>query len=380
MRRLYLENCTISDLEQFEYGGCYTSPFRLALQSSCGQCMTVTALSRYTGTEAPTIRFRLVREGNRDKPIYASNLYPIGRLNEPTRQQWRVPPMFHASLHTEIEVVIPEGTKLYLTHFHNTYGDPDRDNGVGIRFNAHLGLKGCAPANTRPAVELAAKCGFSTCIINPKEIADGELVCIHDPYIDSTARDAHGNPADDHRLIYEMTWPEINRWDYGLQKDELFRGVGILKLEEFFEICSKTGVKPMFSAHEDALRISGWLRIKQMLEQYGLTKQLHVKSPCMDVLETAFDLFEDGIDSYTLDHYAPEQMKRSALSDAKCRKVIEVRSVNLHSRDEVQRVLDQGFAFSVAAGPNTLEPYSRLIDWGVTEFTVNYHCSVGLNW
>ena len=140
----------------------------------------------------------------------------------------------------------------------------------------------------------------------------------------------------------------------------------------------------MFSAHEDAVRISGWHRIKIMLQKYNLTKYLHVKAPCMDVLETAFDIFGDSIDGYTLDALAPEQMKNSPLYGANCRLVIETLYYNYKSRDDVQRILDEGFsaaafAFNMAED-KTMEIYRRLIDWGVTEFTEDNHCSLGLNW
>ena len=381
---MYPEYFTLQDLAPFEKDGCVTASFRLPVQSGCGQCMVVTALSHYEGETAPRIRFSLIEEGAEDKPFHQSFWYTLGRRNDPTRQQWRVPPMFHPALHAEIEVQIPEGTKVSFTDFRNAYADPDRWKDIGVRFNAHLGFKAGGPLNTRAAVECAAQCGFSTCIINPKEIADGELICMHDPRIVKYARYPDGRPADDERSIYAMTYPEIARWDYGLRKSEICRGLGILKLEDYFEICSKTGMKPMFSAHEDAVRISGWRRIEKMLQKYNLTPYLHVKAPCMDVLEMAYDIFGDSIDGYTLDALAPEQMKRSPLYGANCRLVIETLYYKYKSRDDVQRVLDYGFsaaafAFNLAED-KTMEIYRQLIDWGVTEFTEDNHCSLGLNW
>ena len=380
---MYPEKFSLTDVERYATEGVFSESFRFPLKSDCGQCMVVTANSRYEGEAAPQIRFFLIDEKDTEKPIYESFWYTIGRNDCPTRQQWRVPPMFHPALHAEIEVQIPEGTKLYLTDFHNHYADPGRWNDVGVRFNAHLGYK-IAPLNTRLAVELAAQCGFSTCIINPKEIADGEIICMHDPRLVKYARDAQGNKVDDNRLIFEMTYPEIARWDYGLRRSEIFRGQGILKLEDYFKICTKTGMKPMFSAHEDALRITGWLRIKEMLQKYGLTRYLHVKAPCMDVLELAFEAFGDSIDGYTLDQYAPELMKNSSLNGANCRLVIESWFENYKSRDDVQHILDSGFT-AAAFGFNmsntkSMDVYRKLMDWGVSEFTEDYHCSLGLNW
>ena len=380
---MYPEYFTLQDLERFGKNGCVTESFRISVRSDCGQCMVVTARSYYEGETAPQIRLSLWEEGQTEKPRHSTFYYTLGRKNDPTRQQWRMAPTFHPALHAEIEVKIPEGTKLYFSEFHNAYADPPRWNDVGIRFNAHLGYK-VAPLNARPAVELAAQCGFSTCIINPKEIADGELICMHDPRVVKYARDENGDRVDDTRSIYAMTYPEIARWDYGLRASEIYRGTGILKLEDYFEICAKTGMKPMFSAHEDAVRISGWHRIEKMLQKFGLTQYLHVKAPCVDTLELAFSVFGDRIDGYTLDYNGPEDLAASELAGANCRLMIESWFEKYTCREDVQRILDYGFtaaAFGFSpTNTESMDTYRRLIDWGVTEFTEDFHCSLGLNW
>ncbi|MBR2977405.1 MAG: hypothetical protein IKC50_03920 [Oscillospiraceae bacterium] len=378
---MFQEKFTMSGIDRFGKDGCFTDSFRFSVQSACSDCMVVTASSRYEGENAPQIRFFLIRDGA-VKPIYESHLYTIGKQNEWTRQQWRVPPMFHPALHAEIEIIIPEGTKLMLREFHNSYGNPDRWKDYGVRFNAHLGFTGTAPANSPIAVELAAQSGFSTCIINPKEIADGELVCMHDSLggVAKYARQADGSLVDDERSIYEMTYPEMDRWDYGLRKDEVFRGTRLLKLEDFFAICSKTGMKPMFSAHQGAVRISGWLRIQKMLQKYNLTPYLHVKAPCMEVLELAYSIFGDSIDGYTLNSFAPEKLAASPLAEGKCRLVIEPMIQKLNE-DLVHQALDYGFQVSAFNLKRTsMEEYKKAIDWGITEFTEDHHCSMGLNW
>ena len=346
---------TLQDVESFGKDGCFTSPFRFAVRNACSDCMVVTARSYYEGPQTPYIRFYLIREGA-EAPIYESHFYSIGRLGEPTRQQWRVPPAFHPALHTEIELLIPEGTKLTVSEFCSHYGNPDRWNDIGIRYNAHLGFRGVAPANTLPAVQLAAQCGFSTCIINPKEIGDGSLVCQHDARMPKYARYPDGRPADDLRSIYEMTIDEMDRWDFGLRKDEIFRGTRLLHLEEFFAVCSRTGMKPMFSAHEHAVRLTGWKKIEGLLQKYNLRRYLHVKAPTMEELELAFSVFGDSIEGYTLDHFDPAQMRNSSLYGAKCRLVIETHMDRM-TEDMVKSALDSGF--SVSCFPRGPSPAAR---------------------
>ena len=378
---MYPENFTMADAERFAKNGCVTETFRLAVKSDCGKCMVVTALSRYEGEAAPTIRFYLIREGEEEKTLYASHSYVIGHKEERTRQQWRVPPMFHPALRAEIEVTVPEGTKLFLTDFQNAYSDPQRANEVGLRFNAHLGFSSLAPANTRPAVELAAQCGFLACIVNPKEIADGEIICQHDPYLPKYARYADGRVADDERKIYEMTFPEMDRWDYGLRMDEIFRGTRLLRLEDFFALCAETGMKPMFSVHRYALQLTGWRKIETMIRKFGLTKALNVKASRVDTLETAYSVLGDSIEGYTL--YRPwlEELRDSALKDAKNRVVLESYWKTETTEELVKKSLDCGFGAAVYGLPNgEMEAYRKYVDWGVTEFTEDYHCSMGLNW
>ena len=159
-------------------GNRVTEGFTLCVKRAYSECMIVTSLARYEGETAPTVQFflRSKLDYSPEKPLYGSHVYKIGNKGEWTRQQWRIPPMLHSTVHCEILVTVPEGTTLFLEDFHNHYSASTRAFVTGLRHNAHLGFSGMAPANTIPAFELAAQCGFTTCICNPKEIGDGSLV------------------------------------------------------------------------------------------------------------------------------------------------------------------------------------------------------------
>ncbi|MBQ3076101.1 MAG: hypothetical protein IJC26_08525 [Clostridia bacterium] len=362
--------------------GSVSKSFVLQLKREYSECMLVTSLARFEGELAPTIQFFLRSEKDRspEKPLYGSHIYKIGKKDEWTRQQWRVPPMIHPSVHCEICVTVPEGTVLHFADFHNHYSADTRAFVTGLRHNAHLGFSGMAPSNTLPAFELAAQCGFTTCICNPKEIGDGSLVCIHDSLIQKHARDENGQIPEEPRRIYQMTLPELRRWDYGLKKHPLYRGTKIPELEEYFAVCAKTGMKPMFSAHPGCLKDTGWQKVRKLLQQYGLTEQLHVKSSRISMLEKAYEYFGDQIDGYTLNNEAPEELAASKLKHANCRLVVEWQA-RYYTEEAVKHILEMGFSVAAYYLPRgEMSIYEKLISWGVTEFTEDHHISMGLNW
>ncbi|MBE6712408.1 MAG: hypothetical protein E7580_02675 [Ruminococcaceae bacterium] len=377
---MYPEIFTLKDLPV--KNGKITESFTLYLKREYSECMVVTSLARYEGEVPPTVQFFLRSEldASPEKPFYGSHIYKIGKRDEWTRQQWKIPPMIHPSLHCEICVTVPRGSALIVSDFHNCYNAADRPFVTGLRFNAHLGFSGMAPSNTLPAFELAAQCGFPTCICNPKEIGDGSLVCIHDSLIQRHARDENGLPPEEPRRIYQMTLPELRRWDYGIRKHPLYKGTKIPELEEYFAVCAKTGMKPMFSAHPGCLKSSGWLKVKELLRQYGLTRQLHVKSARIAVLEKAFEYFGDEIDGYTLNNEPPEELAASKLAGANCRLVVEWQA-GYYTEEAVHHILESGFSVAAYNLPRgEMSVYEKLISWGVTEFTEDHHISIGLNW
>ena len=363
-------------------GNRVTEGFTLCVKRAYSECMIVTSLARYEGETAPTVQFflRSKLDYSPEKPLYGSHVYKIGNKGEWTRQQWRIPPMLHSTVHCEILVTVPEGTTLFLEDFHNHYSASTRAFVTGLRHNAHLGFSGMAPANTIPAIELAAQCGFTTCICNPKEIGDGSLVCIHDSLIQKHARDENGQIPEEPRRIYQMTLPELRRWDYGVKKHPFYKGTKIPELEEYFAICAKTGMKPMFSAHPGCLKDSGWQKVKELVRQYGLTEQLHVKSARIAVLEKAFEYFGDKIDGYTLNNEAPEELAASKLAGANCRLVVEWQA-RYYTEEAVKHILEMGYSVAAYNLPRCdMSVYQELISWGVTEFTEDHHISMGLNW
>ena len=124
---------------------------------------------------------------------------------------------------------------------------------------------------------------------------------------DTVVTGAHGI-----RVVCDMTYDELLAWDFGVHKSRLFRGTPIPRLSDFFLLCAKTGMRPMFSTH---LRMSedAWRAIRSMLERYRLLHLFHIESFQLEILEDAYAVFGDEIEGYTWDEGNARQFQNSAL-------------------------------------------------------------------
>ena len=346
-------------------------------------CVIVSALASYKGERAPKIQYELTACGD-ESPIYTSHTYRIGKESDYTRQSWRVPPLFLPQLKLTVRVEIPSGTTLLVRDFGTAHDIPSVSLNGGLRHNAHLGFWGLAPDNTMPAFELAAACGFPACIVVPKVTADGKLVCIHDDTINRTARDKNGNPPSEPIYVWDKTYEELCRWEYGSYKSDIYNGTKLPLLSDFFDLCAKTGMRPMFSTHP-GLNVEQWQEVKEMLKRRGLLKLFHIKSFEIEILKTAYSVFGTEIEGYTFDIGEWEDgrvdtLLNSGIDASACRVGIEVRFDD-YTEEIASSIRTAGFfasAWDVKC--RDFSEYERLYSWGVTEFTEDYHCSMGLNY
>ena len=347
-------------------------------------CTLLTALCAYDGRVAPKIRFDITVDGQ-DAPLYQSHDYRVGRPGDYTRQTWRVPPLFLPNMTLTICVNIPEGTVLSVKSFGTSHDAGAKDWNGGPRYNAHLGFWGLAPDNTMPAFELAVACGFPACIVVPKVTKDGVFVCLHDDkMINRTARDADGNPPKEPVAIKDLTYEELRHFEFGSYKNTIYRGTAIPLLSDFFDLCAKTGMRPMFSTHP-ALTVKQWMQVKEMLKRRGILANFHIKSFRLEALKTAYSVFGSEIDGYTYDidnwdSSLVDDLLASGIYAHACRVGMEVKFAD-YTEEIATAIRSAGF-FAAAWGikRRDFDEYERLMSFGVTEFTEDYHCSMGLNY
>ena len=346
-------------------------------------CIIFSALSSFMGDGEPRIEFSLSVKGE-EKPFYRSHSYRIGKDNEYTRQSWRTPPVFLPELSLSVKISLPENTALLIRDFGASFDAPSIEWHGGPRHNAHLGFWGLAPDNTMPAFELAAACGFPSCIVVPKITKDGKIVCIHDDTINRTARDKDGNAPSEPIYVWDKTYAELSEWEYGSYLNEIYRGVKLPRLSEFFDLCAKSGMSPMFSTHP-GLTVEQWQEVKVMLTERGLLKKFHIKSFGADILKTAYSVFGNKIDGYTYDVSSwsdsiVANFVNTGIDPKACRAGIEF-TFSRYTEEIAKEILSAGyFASAWDVKRRKFSEYERLIGWGVTEFTEDYHASMGLNY
>lgn len=346
-------------------------------------CLILNSLASYTGEDAPKIQFNLTADGQ-DTPFYSSHYYRMGKNAEFTRQSWRVPPLFLQKTTLTVNIRIPVGTVLFVKNFTTTSDIGSKNSSCYLRHNAHLGFWGLAPDNTMPAFELAAECHFQSCIAVPKVTLDGVIVCIHDDTINNTARDLNGNPPSEPIYVWDKTYEELSKWEYGSHKNEIYKGTKLPRLSEFFDLCAKTGMQPMFSTHP-GLSIDQWNQVKDMLDRRGLLNSFHIKSFDIDILQTAYSVFGTDIDGYTYDldlweDTVIDTLKNTGIDINSCRVGIEV-CCDQYTENIAKKIIEAGFFASAwNMQRRDFEEYEQLISWGVNEFTEDYHCSMGLNY
>ncbi len=358
------------------------------LKNSCTVCRVfeekhdsflLSLVSSYSGSSAPHINFSITVNGQ-NEPLYSSHYYKIGAHGEFLKHTFRIPFMFLDKMKLTVSFHIPDGTVLRIRDIGIDHGDDVTDYFPNIRHNAHLGLWGMAPDNTVPAFELAGYSGFKSCIAVPKVTKDGVLVCIHDDTVNRTVRDTFGNEFNEKICVCDKTYGELLMWECGSYKNPIYNGTEIPAVSQFFDVCERFGMAPMFSTHP-SLDEDRWKQVRCEVEKRGLLKSFHIKGFSIETLESAYSVFSDEIDGYTLDSrsFSDELISefcRSDIAKSKLRMGFEI-PFGKYTEDIAKKILGCGFfAAAYSVKQRFSEEYDELISYGVTEFTEDLHCPV----
>jgi len=337
----------------------------------------------------PVVQIRLIdRDG---RTLYYSPVYEIGSRREFCRKEWRVPPIIDRYDTVRLSFIIPEGVRLMLRDIRVKSNTRYRERDIGIRYHAHCGIPGYAAGDTLFSWQMAAELGFTSCITIPKFTKDGIPVCFHD---DTTVigmlRGADGSrlPAGSSydRPIWEYTLDELHELDMGLRKNSIYAGSKVATMEDFFRVCSMTGMQPIFSVHPNLTR-EQWITVRELLEKYRLLEHFWVKSGTPATQNICAEVFDDRIAGYiliqgaALDWDPLERMTECGLDKNRHNIVIEF--FNFAATEEkIRRAREEGFPVSVACmkGGTSGVLMKQMIDLGVSEFTLDHHCSMGLDW
>ncbi len=346
--------------------------------------LSSTAFYESESGKIPAVQIRIVDE--RGDTLYYSPVYEIGSSREFYRREWRVMPVFNRYDTVRLSFIIPEGVRLYLRSIKvkPNYGFRERD--IGIRYHGH---GGCTNAF---GMQLTAEAGFTSCITIPKFTKDGIGVCMHDDKtvitelsFDDGRIPKEGSVFD--KPISEFTYEELMQFSVSWRKrSDIFAGIRIPTMDEYFRICSMTGMQPIFSVHPQLTR-DQWLYVKELLIKYRLLEHFWVKCGRLEVQKLCNEVFGNEIagriliQGINLDWDPAELAREMELDREKTNVVVEFFGFAATEK-KIKTARDEGFLVSIAAmrggvsGPHM----KKLIDMGVSEFTLDHHCSMGLDW
>lgn len=378
---------SLDTLAQFSNDGVFTDSFDVTVTDFdlFNEAFILSSFARYESDngEIAAAQVRIIDKSG--ATVYYSPVYEIGHSREFYRREWRIPPIFDRYNTVRISFIIPEGVRLYIRdiRFKHNYGY--RQNDIGIRYHGH---DGCTSAF---GFQLTAEVGFTSCITIPKFTKDGVAICLHDDrtvikelrHDDGTMPEAGGKYD---RPASELTYAELcelNAWN---RRSDVFIGTRPPTMEEFFKICSSTGMQPIFSVHP-ALTREQWQYVRKLLIKYRLLEHFWVKNGDVDVHKLCLEVFGNEIAGHILlygahDNIPPAELIRKIGYDLTRDNVVIEYFDHIATEEKIKDALDAGCKVSIAAmlGGISGIRMQDYIDLGVTEFTLDHHCSMGLSW
>ena len=146
------------------------------------------------------------------------------------------------------------------------------------RICAHRGFNTVCPENSMPAFGAAIALGANEIEFDLWATKDGELVSIHDCDLDRVSNGT-GN-------IWDYTYEELMKVDFGMKYSKEFEGLQIVKFEEILKkfactVIMNIHVKIWDSEHEDRQ----YERIASLIRQYDCEKHVYMMSSSDESLE-----------------------------------------------------------------------------------------------
>jgi hypothetical protein len=193
--------------------------------------------------------------------------------------------------------------------------------------------------------------------------------------------------SENDRPLCEFTYEELMQFSASWRKrSPVFAGIRVPTMEEYFRICSHTGMQPIFSVHPKLTK-EQWLYVRELLIKYNLLEHFWVKSSQVETQRLCNEVFGTDIAGRILIFGAknlrdPAECAREMELDIKKNNVVVEYFTHSVTEAKIKTAKAEGFKVSVAAmsGGASGPHMQRLIDLGVTEFTLDHHMSMGLSW
>lgn len=353
-----------------------STDMNIAIKDKAATPILISCYAKYTAENDsfPTLQIKC--------GSYQTILYKIGEKGNYIYQQWRIPPIIGNIRNATISIAVPNGVVLNISDFSIQNESVIVHDSTGLRLDSHLGMQSYAGQNTEKSFLTAALCGYKACITNPIVTSDGVFVCYHNG---SAVLNVIGNTEKvslTAEQVHSMTYNELVS-TYEVSND--YFKEKIPTVEDFFKICAKTGMKPMFSVHPN-LTAEQWLQMKTLLMKYGLLGSLRIKSSDFSSLATAYSVLGEDIEGYMVylgvspDISSVCSSFDNAVPAGDIMRIVEFKR-NGFAQSDVDYAIAQDFLCSVwNVYGLTGEEYKEYMAMGISGFTDDYNCCSGLNW
>ena len=157
------------------------------------------------------------------------------------------------------------------------------------------------PENSIDGIRMAARMGYPTIELDVRWTLDSVIVCMHDPSINRTMRNAADqSPIDGKVFVRDVTFDEL-RTKYALASVDPEMRRPIPTLEEILRECDKCGIKPImhcdhFAGYELAVPILGE-RFIAFTTHFDLLKRTREISDNLILLDSGDELKKRGLEA-----------------------------------------------------------------------------------
>lgn len=156
------------------------------------------------------------------------------------------------------------------------------------RVCAHRGFNTVAPENSMPAFGSAIALGADEIEFDLWNTKDGEIVSIHDASLERVS--------DGEGIVFEMTYEELQKYDFGIKYGEKFKGLKILRFED---ILKKFACHTVMNIH-----IKPWdakspscrefiEKVIKLIEKYDCKKYVYFMSGVDEILDLLREMAPD---------------------------------------------------------------------------------------
>lgn len=173
---------------------------------------------------------------------------------------------------------IDEGRRPWLYRPGGSMMIPDDEHLYYPRICAHRGFNTIAPENSLPAYGAAVALGAEEIEFDIWATKDGELVSIHDSVLDRVS--------DGTGYVWDYTFEELQKFDFGIKKSEAFKGLRIVRFEDILKQFACTTIMNIHVKIWDIPDVEHYYsRIAELIRQYNCEKHCYMMSSTDSSLE-----------------------------------------------------------------------------------------------